>query len=112
MGCRSCSSNGCATTLPKGCKNNGNCGSGTNCGQLSVFNWLADIPSSQSRKIFLGTEVRFKGDRKEFFQNIQKIHLKPGDPVIVERAFGYDLGIVSMTGELVSLQMQKKNNLY
>ncbi len=54
-------------------------------------------------------EVRFKNGRKEFFINTEKFSLYEGDIVKVEATTGYDVGVVCLTGELVRLQMQKKN---
>ena len=107
MGCSGCSSGGCGT-LPNGCNNNGSCASG-GCNQLSTFNWLAgmELPNGSARcdKV----EVRFKNSRKEFYQFDNSLDLNQGDLVIVEAASGYDLGIISLSGELVRLQMEKKN---
>ena len=60
MGCSGCSTKTCGSSLPRGCKNNGNCGSG-GCNQLSVFNWLSDIQTSSEKEQFKAVEVRFKG---------------------------------------------------
>jgi hypothetical protein len=54
-------------------------------------------------------EVRFKNGRKEFFRNADKLELNAGDPVVVEVQNGHHLGYVSLQGELVRLQMKKKN---
>jgi len=107
MGCKGCSSSGCNTQLPRGCKNNGNCGSG-GCNQLSVFDWLSDIQSPGENDAFKGVEVRFKGSRKEFYNNKDTLLLKVGDVVAVEANPGHDVGIVSIVGELAKLQMKKK----
>ncbi|MBL4653074.1 MAG: hypothetical protein JKY53_09480 [Flavobacteriales bacterium] len=106
MGCSGCSSGGCGT-LPAGCKNNGSCGSG-GCNKLDVFNWLAgmELPTGATRcnKV----EVRFKSSRKEFYSIDQGLELHQGDVVAVESTSGHDVGIVSLSGELVKLQMEKK----
>ena len=104
MGCNSCASKSCSTT-PKGCRSNGNCGT-SSCGQLSTYNWLSDVPKT-NQKPFLGVEVRFKADRKEIFYNSSEMSLLSGDIIVVEGVFGYDVGVVSLVGELVRLQMQK-----
>lgn len=89
-----------------GCKNNGACGTG-GCNKMNVFDWLSnmDIPAADRFNI---VEVRFKNGRKEFYRNSEGLNLTTGDPVIVEVPNGHHLGYVSMQGELVRLQMQKK----
>lgn len=106
MSCTSCS-----TTIhntPKGCKNNGNCSSG-GCEKLFVFNWLSNIPIPTGQKPFHIIEVRFKNGRKHFFKNTEELALKMGDIVAVEGNPGHDIGIVSLTGELVKVQLKKHN---
>lgn len=107
MGCSGCSSGGCGSGLPRGCKNNGNCGSG-GCNQLSVFDWLSNIQEADSENAFMGVEVRFKGSRKEFYNNSKKLALSVGDVVAVETTSGHDIGVVSIVGSLAKLQMKKK----
>lgn len=104
MGCGSCSTRGGG--LPKGCNNNGSCGTG-GCNKLEVFDWLANVRSPNSENETEWVEVRFKNTRKEFFVNNQKLPLQVGDYVAVEASPGHDIGIVSLTGELVKLQMKK-----
>lgn len=89
-----------------GCKNNGACQTG-GCNKMNVFDWLSnmDMPSSSSFEI---VEIRFKNGRKEFFRNSEKFDLTTGDAVVVEVPNGHHIGHVSMQGELVRLQMQKK----
>lgn len=106
MGCNGCSTN-CSTGLPRGCKNNGNCGSG-GCQQMVVFDWLSNIHKTASSHPFDGVEVRFKGSRKQFFKNSSHLTLAVGDIVAVEASSGHDIGVVSIVGELVKLQMKKK----
>ena len=103
MGC-SCGSTKNGSTA--GCKNNGACGTG-GCNKMNVFDWLSnmDMPSVDKFEI---AEVRFKNGRKEFFRNTEKLSLYTGDAVIVEVPNGHHLGHVSLQGELVRLQMQKK----
>ena len=107
MGCGGCSSGGCGSGLPRGCRNNGNCGSG-GCNKLSVFDWLSNIELPSGQESFKGVEVRFKGSRKEFFRNEDNLPLAAGDVVAVEGGPGHDIGVVSLVGELVRVQMQKK----
>ena len=105
----------CGTTengVPKGCKSNGNCGTGT-CGsgseKLAVFDWLSNmtLPSGQERfNIF---EVRFKNGRKHFYKNTENLTISMGDVVAVESSPGHDIGVVSLAGELVKVQMKKRN---
>ncbi len=111
MGCSGCSSGrGCNTaakSLPGGCKNNGSCGIG-GCNKLGVFDWLAGMELPHGQKPFDIVEVRFKNSRKEFYRNTEGIELNVGDVVAVESAPGHDIGVISLTGELVKMQMKKK----
>ena len=104
MGCSSCSSGG---GTPRGCKNNGTCSSG-GCNKLGVFDWLANmqLPSGQAPYDIL--EVRFKNSRKAFFRNAKNLSLQVGDVVVVEASPGYDVGIVSVVGELARIQVKPK----
>jgi cell fate regulator YaaT (PSP1 superfamily) len=74
---------------------------------MNVFDWLSnmDMPVEDKFKI---VEVRFKNGRKEFFRNVENLNLTTGDAVVVEVPNGHHIGHVSMQGELVRLQMQKK----
>ncbi|MEQ8303259.1 MAG: regulatory iron-sulfur-containing complex subunit RicT [Cyclobacteriaceae bacterium] len=90
----------------KGCNNNGACETG-GCNKMNVFDWLSNMEMPTQDK-FDVVEIRFKGGRKEFFRNTEKLNLITGDAVIVEVPNGHHLGHVSMQGELVRLQMQKK----
>lgn len=105
MGCSSC---GTATGgKPGGCKSNGGCSSG-GCNRLNVHNWLADLPLYDSAKPYPVIEVSFsKGSRKEFFRNNTHHILEKNDWIAVEGVSGYDVGQVSLTGELVKLQLKK-----
>jgi cell fate regulator YaaT (PSP1 superfamily) len=104
MACRNCSSGG---GIPKGCKNNGTCSSG-GCNKLEVFDWLSNMELPANQKPFLCVEVRFKNGRKEFYRNTNDLPLHIGDTVAVESSPGHDIGIVTLTGELVRMQMRKK----
>ncbi len=106
MGCANCSKN-TANGKPRGCRGNGNCEMGCDT-KLDVFDWLADVPSPDGRGEFPFVEVRFKNERKAFFRNDDHLQLHKGDVVVVEANPGHDVGVVSLTGELVRLQMQKK----
>ena len=92
-GCSNC--NTCETSLARGCSNS------------SVFNWLEGI-STLNKKEDSSVEVRLKQDRKGFFINPEGIPLTKGDIVAVEGSPGHDVGVVSLTGELVMLQMKRK----
>lgn len=89
-----------------GCNNNGACSTG-GCNKMNVFDWLSNMDMPVKDR-FAVVEVRFKNGRKDFFRNTDAISLTTGDPVIVEAATGHHLGYVSLQGELVRLQMQKK----
>jgi cell fate regulator YaaT (PSP1 superfamily) len=104
MGCASCSSNG---GTPKGCKNNGTCSSG-GCNKLEVYDWLANIALPAGQQIYDIIEVRFKNSRKSFFRNAEGLSLQIGDVVVVEMSPGYDVGVVSVVGELARIQVRKK----
>jgi len=108
MACSSCSSG--RGGLPAGCKNNGACGAG-GCNKLPVFDWLANMQQPSGMASTNIVEVRFKNARKEFFKIGENTGLAVGDAVAVEASPGHDLGMVSMTGELVRLQMKKLGNI-
>ena len=76
--------------------------------KLSVYDWLSDIPLPAGQEAFDCVEVRFKNSRKEFFRNVHKLPLQIGDMVATETISGHDIGTVSLTGELVRIQMKKK----
>ena len=111
MGCKSCSTGGCGTKglggVTLGCKNNGACSTG-GCNKMNVFDWLSnmEIPTANQFDV---VEIKFKGGRKEYFRNANQLELYTGDPVVVEVASGHHVGYVSLQGELVRLQMIKKN---
>jgi cell fate regulator YaaT (PSP1 superfamily) len=113
MGCSGCSSGrGCSTEnngVPAGCNNNGSCGTSGGCNKLNVFDWLGNMSMPNGQKPFDMVEVRFKNSRKEFFRNTNDLSLNVGDVVAVEASSGHDIGIISLTGELVRLQLKKRN---
>ena len=78
------------------------------CCKLDAYDWLADINLVDDKRQFDCIEVRFKNSRKEFFRLTEDIKIKRGDIVAVEASPGHDIGIVSLTGEIVRLQMHKK----
>ncbi|MGB0879223.1 MAG: PSP1 domain-containing protein [Polaribacter sp.] len=109
MACGSCgtSENG----VPKGCKSNGNCGTGT-CGsgsKLAVFDWLSNMTLPSGEEKFNIFEVRFKNGRKHFYKNTENLSISMGDIIAVESSRGHDIGVVSLGGELVKVQMKKRN---
>jgi cell fate regulator YaaT (PSP1 superfamily) len=77
---------------------------------MNVHDWLGGIPLSDTAKPFSIIEVSFKlGSRKEFFRNTTSSFFEKGDWITVEGSGGYDVGQVSLQGELVKLQMKKHN---
>ncbi|MBT3646952.1 MAG: hypothetical protein HN542_01785 [Flavobacteriales bacterium] len=105
MSCNTCGTKGgCSSTHP-GCKSNGSCGT-SGCDKLEVFDWLAGMNSTHEPNTSL--EVRFKNTRKEFFFNEKGLPLQKGDVISVESNTGFDVGVVSIAGELVKIQMKKK----
>jgi hypothetical protein len=104
MSCTSCSTN----KGPGGCKSNGSCGTG-GCSKLNVFDWLANMESPSGVKPFNLVEIRFKNGRKDFYSNETEGDLFQGDIVATEASPGHDIGVVSLSGELVRMQMKKKN---
>ncbi|MDX2171985.1 MAG: regulatory iron-sulfur-containing complex subunit RicT [Bacteroidota bacterium] len=108
MGC----SSGCGTEsngIPKGCNNNGSCGTESGCNKLTVFDWLGNMNLPDGQSAFPVLEIRFKNSRKEYYKNVNNLPLNVGDAVAVEASSGHDIGIVSLTGELVKLQLKKRN---
>src|SRR6188768_1568182 len=103
MGC-SCGSTKNGTV--SGCNNNGACNTG-GCNKMNVFDWLSNMEMPSEDK-FNVAEVRFKNGRKDFFVNSERLTLTTGDAVVVEVPSGHHIGHVSLQGELVRLQMQKK----
>jgi len=101
--CSTCGSGG----IPLGCGNKGYCEKG-GCNKLEVFDWLANTRESAEENSFEFVEVRFKNDRKDFFRNIHSFSLNPGDIIAVEGMPGHDIGIVTLTGEMVKIQMKGK----
>lgn len=99
------STHSCGTKSSTGCSNVDTCG---NSYKLSVFDWLSDIESPRTKGLNDFVEVRFKNDRKSFFRNLNNLPLHIGSIVTVESSPGHDVGVVSLTGELVNIQMKKK----
>lgn len=106
MSCSSCSTRTSDTGIPAGCRGNGSCGT-SGCDKLEVFDWLSNMLPPNALAPFPWVEVRFKSTRKDFYINDTNEKLLPGDVVAVEGSPGHDIGVVSLTGELVRLQMRK-----
>jgi len=88
-------------TVDRGkCKSENGC-----CAKLDVTDWLKDIESLRLAEDIV--EVRFKNTRKDYYQNVNNLNLKVGDIVAVEGNPGHDIGVVSLTGELVQKQMKR-----
>ena len=105
MGCSSCSTG--KDGQPRGCRNNGTCGS-DGCNKLTVFDWLSNMSQPDENLAFDCVEVRFKNSRKEFFRNKENLSLHIGSIVSTQAKSGHDVGIVTLTGELVRVQMKRK----
>ena len=106
MGCSSCATG--KDGVPKGCKSNGSCATG-GCEKLSVFDWLSNMTLPNGEESFNIFEIRFKNGRKEFYKNTENIRIAMGDILAVEGSPGHDIGSVSLAGELVKVQMKKRN---
>ena len=103
MACSTCSSG-----APNGCQNTGSCATG-GCNKLNTYDWLAayDFEDPTGTDII---ELSFKkGARKEFYRNHALHPVQTKDIVVVDTGTGYDVGEVSLTGELVRLQLKKKH---
>ncbi|KAA6338520.1 hypothetical protein EZS27_013495 [termite gut metagenome] len=88
---------GCGGLCAKGCSRQDN--------KLNIFDWLADVPGNVESCDMV--EVQFKNTRKGYYRNSNKLPLEKGDIVAVESTPGHDIGIVTLTGSLVPLQMRK-----
>jgi len=104
MGCGSCGNNNGSHS--PGCGNNGSCSTGS-CNKLNVYNWLTDVVLPEDYEPFNIVEIRFKGSKKQFYRNVNHLELFTGDKVIVDSDIGYDVGEVSLAGELVKLHLKK-----
>lgn len=105
MACTSCST--AKDGQPKGCKNNGTCGTDS-CNKLTVFDWLSNMSLPGGQEAFKGVEVRFKNGRKQYYINSENLSLSIGDVVATQAKNGHDIGMVTLTGELVRVQMKRK----
>lgn len=75
--------------------------------QINTYDWLADVPGNDESTDLV--EVQFKNTRKGYYHNVNGLELRKGDIVAVEASPGHDIGVVSMTGRLVKLQIKKAN---
>ena len=75
--------------------------------QLNTYDWLADVPGNAEETDLV--EVQFKHTRKGYYHNVNNLQLKKGDIVAVEASPGHDIGVVTLTGRLVKLQIKKAN---
>lgn len=107
MGCKSCGTGTNEDGTPKGCGSKGSCNTAS-CNKRSTYDWLADlgIDDPYTNNI---VEVSFKGgSSKEFYHAPAELEVFTGDNVAVETANGYNVGRITLSGELVRLQMKKK----
>ncbi len=75
--------------------------------QLNTYDYLADIPGNAEATDLV--EVQFKNTRKGYYHNSNRLPLEKGDIVAVEATPGHDIGVVTLTGRLVPLQIKKAN---
>ena len=105
MSCSNCST---ANGTPRGCQSNGTCGTDS-CNKLTVHDWLENMVLPAGQQPFRIAEVRFKNSRKGFYRFLEAMRPSIGEAVVTEVApAGYDVGRVTLTGELVRFQMKKK----
>ena len=103
MGCGSC-----GTGKPNGCKSNGGCSTG-GCNRMNTHDWLRNLPISDMEEACRVVEISFnQGARKDFYRNSTLHHFEKGDLVALEGVSGFDVGEVSLTGEIVRLQLKKR----
>ena len=103
----SCSN--CGTGKPNGCKSNGGCSTG-GCNRMNTHDWLRNLPIVSIESACKVIEISFsQGTRKDFFRNPTLQPFEKGDLISVEGVSGFDVGEVSLTGEIVRLQMKKRN---
>ena len=107
MGCTNCGQQATIKTLPTGCHVSGSTGT-LSCDKLTVFDWLGNMSLPSNQKPFDIYEVRFKNGRKAYFKDVNSLFPTVGEAVAVESLSGHDIGTVSLTGELVKLQLIKR----
>ncbi|MBS1575995.1 MAG: hypothetical protein JST09_11890 [Bacteroidetes bacterium] len=107
MSCTNCGTAGGGK--PNGCKSNGGCSTG-GCNRMNAHDWLRNLPIADMDSSCKVIEVSFNnGSRKDFFRNVTLQQFDKGDQIAVEGVSGFDIGEVSLTGEIVRLQMKKRN---
>ncbi|MES2882616.1 MAG: regulatory iron-sulfur-containing complex subunit RicT, partial [Bacteroidota bacterium] len=106
MGCGSCSTS--TGGKPGGCKSNGGCSTG-GCNRMNTYDWLVNLPISDVESACRVVEISFnQGTRKDFYRNPTLQFFEKGDQVALEGVSGFDVGEISLTGEIVRLQIKKK----
>src|SRR5690606_3688352 len=106
MGCTSCTT--AKGGKPNGCQSNGGCGTGS-CNRMNTYDWLRNLPEAGADTACRVIEVTFnQGTRKDFYRNVTLQQFEKGDLITVEGVSGFDVGGVSLTGEIVRLQMKKR----
>ncbi|HEU4573641.1 MAG TPA: regulatory iron-sulfur-containing complex subunit RicT [Chitinophagaceae bacterium] len=105
----SCTNCGTATGgKPNGCKSNGGCSTG-GCNRMNTYDWLRNLPLADTDNICPILEVSFnQGSRKDFYRNTTLQQFEKGELIAVEGVSGFDVGEISLSGELVRLQMKKR----
>ncbi len=102
---------GCSTATggkPNGCNSNGGCSSG-GCNRMNAYDWLRNLPIADMDAACKVVEVSFsQGTRKDFYRNTSLQQFEKGDLVAVEGVSGFDVGEISLTGEIVRLQLKKR----
>jgi cell fate regulator YaaT (PSP1 superfamily) len=105
MSCANCHTS--SKGSPAGCKSNGGCASG-GCNRMNAYDWLFNLPMVSVDAACKVVEVSFNnGSRKDFFRNNSLQPYDKGELITVEGVAGFDVGQVSLTGEIVRLQMKK-----
>lgn len=103
MGCSSC-----GTGKPNGCKSNGGCSTG-GCNRLNVHDWLMNLPFADPESTCKAIEISFNnGSRKDFYRNNTLQWFEKGEMVTIEGVSGFDVGEISLCGEMARLQLKKK----
>lgn len=98
----------CGTGKPNGCKSNGGCSTG-GCNRMNTYDWLVNLPLTDKDECRV-IEVSFnQGSRKEFYRNNTLQQFEKGELIAVEGVSGFDVGEVSLSGEIVRIQLKKKN---
>lgn len=107
MSCTNCGQQSTIKSLPTGCHVSGSSGT-LSCDKLTVFDWLGNMALPSHQKPFDIYEVRFKNGRKAYFKDVNNLTPVAGEAIAVESAAGHDIGTVSLSGELVKLQLVKR----